>query len=140
MPYTVEFVRVPRAEMDERLGLALLVRRGDDTRIYCRADMIHPDLARSLSTMGTAFSRATVRVDEPLGPRQNIAFERLAPDEMPGDLQPHVTAVKDGAAITYMRADMITAEMCHALELVCAEQTRYLIRLPAVVPAAHKSP
>jgi hypothetical protein len=136
VPYSVEFVRVPRAEMDARLGLAVLVRRGDQTRIYCRGDMIHPDLARGLSTVGTAFSRASVRVDEPVGPPLNIAFERLAPEEMPDDIQPNVSAIKDGTSVTYMRSDMITADMCHALELLCTEQTRYLIRMPAVLPTA----
>ncbi len=37
------------------------------------------------------------------------------------------------------RADMITADMCHALELICGEQTRYLIPAPAMVPDPNPS-
>jgi hypothetical protein len=35
---------------------------------------------------------------------------------------------------------MITDAMCRALELVCGEQTRYLIPVPAIVPAAPNPP
>jgi hypothetical protein len=85
VPYTVEFVLVPPGEMDERLGLALVVRRGDHTAVYCRADHMTAELASSLTETGTAFSRATIRVDEPVAPKINIVFERLDQSEMPDD-------------------------------------------------------
>lgn len=120
------------------VGLAVLRRTGGRTIIYCRADQIAPEVARSLSEQGTRFSGSTVRYDHPVSPALRVRFERLDPDEMPGD-SAHVSALREGKAIAYFRADMITEEMAQALELICAEETRYFIRLPVISPAVPAS-
>jgi hypothetical protein len=138
LPYSVEFVRVPPEEM-QTVGLAVLRRAGERTIIYCRADQISAELTRSLSEQGTRFSRSTVRYDDPVSPVLRVRFLRLDPDEMPGDFA-HVSALRDGEAVAYYRADMITEAMAHALELICAEETRYLVRLPVISPAVPAGP
>jgi hypothetical protein len=131
----VKFVRVPPEEM-QSVGLAVLRRAGQRTVIYCRADQISAELADSLSEQGSRFSQATIRYDHPVSPLLRVRFQRLDPAELPDDVPPHVSALRDGGAVTYFRADMISEEMAHALELVCAEETRYLVRLPVISPAA----
>jgi len=137
LSYSVEFVRLPPEEM-QMVGLAVLRRTGERTIIYCRADQIAPEVARSLSEQGTRFSRSTVRYDHPVSPILRVRFERLDPDEMPGD-SPNVSAVREGKAVSYFRSDMITEEMAHALELICAEETRYFVRLPVISPTVPTS-
>jgi hypothetical protein len=138
LPYSVEFVRVPPEEM-QAVGLAVLRRAGDRTIIYCRADHIAAELAQSLSEQGTRFSQLTIRYDHPVSPIVRVQFRRLDPDEMPGDAV-HVSTVREGDLVSYYRADMITDAMARALELICAEETRYLVRLPVIAPAVPAGP
>jgi hypothetical protein len=137
LSYSVEFVRLPPEEM-QMVGLAVLRRTGERTVVYCRADQIAPELTRSLSEQGTRFSRSTVRYDHPVSPLLRIRFQRLEPEEMPADSL-HVSAVREGEAVAYYRADMITEAMAHVLELICAEETRYFVRLPVISPAVRAS-
>jgi len=132
LAYSLEIVRVPPEEM-QMVGLAVLRRAGERTVIYCRADQISAEVAQSLSDKGTRFSQATIRYDHPVSPRRTVQFRRLDPAEMPEGV-PSVSTVRDGGTVGYFRADMITDEMAHALELICAEQTRYLVRLPVISP------
>jgi hypothetical protein len=133
--YHVEFIRVAPDEM-RNVGLAVLFRSGERTVIYCRADHISAEMTWSLTEQGTRFSHATIRYDHAVSPRMYVRFERLDPAEMPDGVSPHVSTVRDGDVVSYFRADMITAEMARALELICAEETRYLVRLPVISPAA----
>lgn len=132
LAYSVEFVRLPTADM-QHIGLAVLRRAGERTLIYCRADHISAELARSMSEQGTQISRSTIRHDHAVSPPLRVRFLRLDPAEMPGG-SPNVSAVRDGEAVNYYRADMITEEMAHALELICTEETRYFVRLPVISP------
>jgi hypothetical protein len=54
---------------------------------------------------------------------------------MPDGVAPHVSTMREGVGVSYYRADMITEEMAHALELICAEETPYLVQLPVISPA-----
>ena len=134
MAYSVEFVRLPPEEM-RLVGLVVLHRVGERTVIYCRADHISAELARSLSEQGSRFSQATIRYDHPVSPRLPVRFQRVNPSDMPDDVSPTVGGVHDGKAFAYYRADMLTEEMAHALELICTEETRYFVRLPMISPA-----
>ncbi|MDQ2876429.1 MAG: hypothetical protein M3Y33_17165 [Actinomycetota bacterium] len=136
MAYHVEFIRVAPEEMQD-VGIAVLFRSGERTAIYCRADHISAEVTRSLTGQGTRFSEATIRSDHPVSPPMLVRFERLDPAEMPDDVSPQVSAVRDGNVVSYFRADMITAEMARALEQLCAEESRYLVQLPVISPAAH---
>jgi hypothetical protein len=119
----------------QQVGLAVLRRAGERTVIYCRADLISAELARSLTEQGTRFSQATIRYDHPVSPRLPIRFRRIDAAEMPDGVAPQVSAVREDEAVSYFRADMITEEMAHALELLAVEETRYLVRLPVISPA-----
>jgi hypothetical protein len=136
LSYSVEFVRLPPEEM---VGLAVLRRTGGRTIIYCRADQISPEMTQTLSEQGTSYSRSTIRYDHAVSPPFPVRFQRLDPAEMPGG-SPNVSAMRNGEAIKYCRADMITEEMAHALELICAEETRYFVRLPVISPTVPASP
>jgi hypothetical protein len=134
MAYTVEFIRVPPEDM-QQVGLAVLYRSGDRTVIYCRADHISAELAQSLTDQGTRFSQVTIRYDHPVSSRERVRFIRVDPAEMPDSVAPHVSTINGDELVSYYRADMITEEMAHALEVICAEETRYLVRLPVISPA-----
>jgi hypothetical protein len=138
---SVEFVRVPSEEM-QQVGLALLHRDGERTVIYCQASHISAELARNMSENGTRYSQTTVRHDHPVSPRQRVRFQPLDPADMPGDVSPLVSTLRDGGSgsVTYYRADMMTPEMARALELICAEETRYFVHLPVISPAARPGP
>jgi hypothetical protein len=130
--YTVEFVRVPPEEMSQ-VGLAVLYRAAGRTIIYCRADHIAPELARSMSEQGTRYSRSTVRADEPVAPIQQV---RMQPAELPEDVAPIVSKLTGKQAVTYYSAGMMTDELARALELVCSVETQYFVRLPVISPEA----
>jgi hypothetical protein len=132
--YSVEFIRVPPGDM-QGVGLAVLRRSGSRTVIYCRADHISAELAWSLTEHSTRFSQATIRYDHPVSDPLEVRFQRLDPAEMPGDVPVMVSTVREGNAVSYYRADMITAELAAALELVCSEESRYFVRLPVISPA-----
>lgn len=138
--YSVEFICVPPEDM-QGVGLAVLRRSGDRTMIYCRSDHISAELAWSLTEHSTRFSRATIRADHPVSEPLEVRFQRLDPSEMPGDVPVMVSTVREGQgqAVSYYRADMITAEMASVLELICAEESRYFVRLPVISPAASRS-
>jgi hypothetical protein len=138
---SVEFVRVPSGDM-QQVGLALLHRDGERTLIYCQASHISAELARNMSENGTRYSQTTVRHDHPVSPRQHVRFQPLDPADMPGDVSPLITTLRDGGSesVTYYRADMMTPEMARALELICAEETRYFVHLPVISPAARPGP
>lgn len=138
MAYSVEFTRVPPEDM-RGVGLAVLRRSGGRTVIYCRADHISAELAWSLTEHSTRFSQATIRYDHPVSEPLQVRFRRLDPSEMPDDVPVMVSTVREGHAVSYYRADMITAEMADALELVCAEESRYFVRLPVISPAATRA-
>jgi hypothetical protein len=134
LAYRVEFIRVPPEEM-RHVGLAVLYRSGDRTVIYCRADHLSAELAQSLTDQGTRFSQVTIRYDHPVSPREHVRFIRVEPAEMPDSVAPHVSTVSGDELVSYYRADMISEQMARALELICAEETRYLVRLPVISPA-----
>lgn len=139
LAYSCEFIRVSPAEMPDSIGLAILHRAGDRTVIYCRADHISAELARSLTDQATRFSQGTIRYDHPVSPREFVRFVRVDPADMPDGIGPQVSRIKGDEHVSYYRADMITAQMARALELVCAEETRYLVRLPVISPAVPRA-
>jgi hypothetical protein len=120
--------------MPDSIGLAVLHRSGDRTVIYCHADHICPELAESLTEQATRFSQGTIRYDHPVSPPEYVHMVRVPPAEM-HSVGPHVSRIKGNVHVSYYRADMITEEMCRALEPLLAEQTRYLVRLPVISPA-----
>ena len=139
MAYSVEFLRVPPEEM-QGIGLAVLHRAGDRTVIYCSAAHISEPLTRSLTEQATRFSGATIRYDHPVSQRRLVRFYRVEPAEMPDNLSPQVSVVRDGEPCAYFRTDMITEELSHVLEQICAEETRYLAQIPVISPAIRGAP
>lgn len=140
LAYSCEFIRVPPAEMPDSIGLVVLHRSGDRTVIYCRADHISAELAQRLTDLATRFSQTTIRYDHKVGPRHFVRFVRLPPAEMPDSIGSNLSTVNGDEYVSYYRADMITDPMARALELICAEETQYLVRLPVISPAVPHAP
>jgi hypothetical protein len=138
--YTCDFVPVPAAEMEGLANfgvLTVLHRDGPRTVIYCHADHISVELAARLTETATLYTRATVRYNEPVSPRQYIDWIRVPRAELP----PNVLSVaclrgRTGIA-AYVAAEHITDELALQLAEITAEETRYLAALPVIAPVAY---
>jgi len=116
--------------------LALLHRDGARTRIFCHADHIKDTLAAAMSETATRYSRATVRHDRPVSPRQDLRFRRVHPRDLPAGTPTVASFGKDHQIISWMASDHISEELAIQLQEICAEETRYLSPLPLIAPPA----
>ena len=103
------------------LSSTVMVPPSTSIRILCFALVT---IARTLAVEGAEH-----------GITANVLNPLAATAEMPDSVAPHVSTINEDELVSYYRADMITEEMAHALEMICAEETRYLVRLPVISPA-----
>lgn len=130
--YAVEFVRAQN--MHPLLSPALLHRFRITTFVYCHADHIDEEMARTLADLGSRFVAATAWLDTPEGPEIPVRFHRLRPDDMPTDLTPAIGDARDDALVAYVRADMISTDLTQSLERLFSAGMRYVSRLPTIAP------